>query len=491
MTNIENDSRTAWGVPRPAVRLWLTLALGIFGAVLFPGKQEFIANPFANVQGTRALAWMSAALAAVLLLHRTEKAKVSMPSYALMGLALAMSLMFFQGYGFGWLCFICLVLVAGISVSKLRFERGTGFRSWMEPLVRGPAVALAAPLALFAARPIGCGSTYSMQTVTRAGFVVFLYALAAGFTLTLFGSDYIHRHAPRLGLTCYSFSVWAWLGCALLFVLSPWPEYPRTPMRAELPKPHKAVLLGTIVFAAMVLLMLFPGSNLLSLLRELNWHTLRQLIAIFNEPLLACLFALPCLGFALLFLLSPWPGFPCLPKLGELSPAQKVSPLATIGLMAMALIPFASFACGPFLYVVSGQLFASQFNPAHVGGALDQPSLTKWLFLFTFWTALVFPYVAAARWMSDRSTRLGYWAFAVSAAALCLCLLSILTLPFWWLIQYIHAMGFTLTRGLGLVYALCGYALVTCFFCWAVCDLNARQGVVRRRGAACRPRGTA
>ena len=136
--------------------------------------------------------------------------------------------------------------------------------------------------------------------------------------------------------------------------------------------------------------------------------------------------------------------------------------------MAMALAPLASFAWRPFLYAASGQLFASHFDGTHVGGALDQPSLHKWFFLFTWFTALVIPYVATARWMSDRTSLSARWVFAGFAAALCLCLFSILNLPFYWLLQYIHAMGFTARRVYGLVYGLMGYAAVLAFLRWAV-----------------------
>jgi len=157
-----------------------------------------------------------------------------------------------------------------------------------------------------------------------------------------------------------------------------------------------------------------------------------------------------------------------MPRLGELAQERKMGPFSTAVFLVIPLIALGSFACGPFLGVFSGRLFASGFNPVHVGGALDQPSLTKWFFLFMYFTAWFLPYVAVARWMSNRNTRLGYWAFAVPSFALWLLLLSLLTIPSYWLIQYVLAMGFTSTRVLGLFCSLFAYVFMFAFLCWAV-----------------------
>ena len=149
----------------------------------------------------------------------------------------------------------------------------------------------------------------------------------------------------------------------------------------------------------------------------------------------------------------------------------KLGPIGTAVVMAAALIPLGWFmhsSDGPFLYVVSGRLFAGGFDRSHVGFVLDQPTIGKWYFISTVFAAMVLPYVTVARWVSDRRTRSGHWAFAIPAAALCLYLLILLTVPFWWLIQYIDAMGFTARRIHGLVYGLGGYGMLLGFFIWAV-----------------------
>ncbi len=430
--------------------------------LLIPVKAEFFISPFANVQGVAGLVWMTAALAGVLLLHRVEKVKVPRHMHLLMALAWALSLMFPLGFVdekfrapacCAWLCIMgLLLLVAGASVSRLR-NQGESNLSWVECLLRGPAVALAAPLLLFASRPVARGGSSSpMQTLSRVAFAVFPYALAAGFTLTLFGSGW----SP--GLVLLSFSLWAWLGCALLFLLSPWPEYPRILMSDGLTKARKVGSLVSIALVAMALVQL-------ALLGQ-YW-----VFVVFFHPW----FMWGGVGCVLLLLLTPWPEYPRIPKLGDLPKARKVGPLRTAVFMAMALVPLASLALGPLRHVVSGDLFRSEFHRIHVGTVLDQPTIGKWFFLSALFAALAFPYAATARWMSDRSTRLGYWAFAVPTAALCLCLLSILTMPFWWLLQYIDAMGFTEVRISGVVYGLLGYVVILGFLCWAVWPPNKKR----------------
>ena len=472
---MENDFPSAWDVPRPVVRLWLTLSLGILGALLFPAKQEFFVILFANVRGVTLLAWMTAALAGVLLLHRVEDVKIPKSAYVLMGLALALCLIFPRGateeksgeligfsdalLGLAWFCCVSLLLLAvGVLSSGSRLRREW---SWLECLVRGPAIALAAPLLLFASRRTGDGgSSLRLRALSRMAFAVFLLAPVASFALlTILGKCGYRDLASRLGLFCISSCVWTWLGCALLFLLSPWPEYPSTSQPGDPPRARWVGHFGTAVILVMALL------ALLVWLQEVGFPRLLPGIIYLARvhPLLWV-----WIGCALLFLLSPWPEYPPIPKLGNLPEERKASPLGMIFFLALALVPLASFAFGPFLYVASGQLFASTFDRVHVGGAMDQPSLTKWFFLFTYFSALVLPYVAVARWMSDRSTRFGYWAFTVLTIALCLCPLSILTLPFWWVIQYIDAMGITPRRVYGLVYALGGYIAVLGFLCWAV-----------------------
>ena len=118
--DMEDDFSSAWDVPRPAVRLWLSLALGLLGAFLLPA-QDFAPHTFDNFLRVALIAWIVAAFVSVLLLHRVEKAKVPMGICAIMGLALLAALkkydfietvIFGVGSGLGFT--LAIVLMAGI-----------------------------------------------------------------------------------------------------------------------------------------------------------------------------------------------------------------------------------------------------------------------------------------------------------------------------------------------------------------------------------------
>ena len=469
---MEDDFSSAWDVPRPAVRLWLSLALGLLGAFLLPA-QDFAPHTFDNFQRVALIAWIVAAFVSVLLLHRVEKAKVPMGICAIMGLALVLSLVLprvvgrqrspeGQGLvGFAGFCSILLVLVLGASIVWLRFRGKAKRTSWLEALLRGPAIALAAPLLLWASRPIARGGSSSrMDALSRAVFVLFPFALAAGFVLLFVRVPFAYREvASRLGLVFLSLSVWTWLGCAVLFVLSPWPEYPRMSRTDHVTTARKIVSLAAIAFLVMALVRLVVLSG--------------GMMALFlSHPPYIWVWV----GCMLIILLSPWPEYPPIPRLGALPEARKVGPLGTALFLAMGLVALGSAAYRPFLrIVISGELFASGFNRSHIGAALGRGFL-----VFAYFTALVFPYVAIARWMGDRRTRLGYWAFAVPTIALCLLPLGILAVPFYWLIQYIGAMGYTRVRIYGVAYGLVGYVVVLVFLLWAVWAPNKTRDAVKR-----------
>jgi len=145
---------------------------------------------------------------------------------------------------------------------------------------------------------------------------------------------------------------------------------------------------------------------------------------------------------------------------------RKLGPTRIAIVMTAALTPLILLVCssdGLFLQVVNGRLFAGSFSRMHVGSAIGNLYL-----MFTILTAVMLPYVAVARWLGDRRTRAGYWVFAAPAVALCLCLLIILTVPFWWLVQYVQAMGSTPRRIHGLIYGVGGCVAVLAFLTWAI-----------------------
>ncbi len=119
-------------------------------------------------------------------------------------------------------------------------------------------------------------------------------------------------------------------------------------------------------------------------------------------------------------------------------------------------------------HVLSGRLFTRQWDPihpVHAGYYLDQPTIGKYYFHFTWMTVIVLPYLAIVRKRCARRTRLEYWTFVIPTVILCLLLICIVTVPFCWSIKWMDAAG----RGPGdMVVGLGGYIVVLGFFFWAI-----------------------
>jgi hypothetical protein len=111
----------------------------------------------------------------------------------------------------------------------------------------------------------------------------------------------------------------------------------------------------------------------------------------------------------------------------------------------------------------NGHLLSERFDIRHAGSCFDQPTIGKWLFLFTFMAVTSLPWVLAVRWLSDRKNRGAYLAYAFCGTVLGVFLLSILVWPLVWLIQYVNSMGDTPRRVRGLVYGAVGGLAVIAF----------------------------
>ncbi|RKY13452.1 MAG: hypothetical protein DRP52_02730 [Planctomycetota bacterium] len=122
---------------------------------------------------------------------------------------------------------------------------------------------------------------------------------------------------------------------------------------------------------------------------------------------------------------------------------------------------------GTFIYALSGQLFGDPWNRIHAGFTLDQPTIGKWYFWFTVFTVMSLPYMTLVRRFCIRCSRLRHWIFALGLTVLCSFLICLLTIPFFWLVQYIHEMGWTQKRIFGLLYGIAGYVAVLGFYIWA------------------------
>lgn len=119
---------------------------------------------------------------------------------------------------------------------------------------------------------------------------------------------------------------------------------------------------------------------------------------------------------------------------------------------------------GAVAFLFSGAAFADR--PLVIGGALDQFSLHKELFLFGYSLAVLFPCLAAARWLGGRAPR-GFRRW-LAAASLVLLVhpLSILAIFAWDVTRYMMDMGVTPRRLEALAAAAAGLATVTTFGFW-------------------------
>ena len=122
-------------------------------------------------------------------------------------------------------------------------------------------------------------------------------------------------------------------------------------------------------------------------------------------------------------------------------------------------------------HVVSGRLFAvfaEQWDTTSPHWYLDLPNPGRGYVAFAVIAVIVLPYVALVRKICARRTRLEYWTFVIPTAFLCLFLLCLLTIGFYWLIQWIDAVGRTTRKTYHQLYGVGGYIVVLGFFCWAI-----------------------
>lgn len=177
---------------------------------------------------------------------------------------------------------------------------------------------------------------------------------------------------------------------------------------------------------------------------------------------------------ALVVVWMPWPLLPLRARRwGE----KKAGPVRTAAAMMLMLAPVLLIMQEyPWAFVFRGQFLSVPFNRAWAGLTLDQPTMGKWLYWFVFVSAIILPFVAAVRELSDRSTRSGYWVFAILTILLCFCLMSLLAPGTIMLIKYVGAMGFTAQRIAGLGFGLAGYTGIAGFLWWVLRATNGHDG---------------
>ena len=448
----------------PYARLWLSMALGAAGTVLLPAESSFFGPcPFVSVGNATFFLWLFAAEAAVLMLHRIERHRTPRKLYFFLGIALALCLIIPDGTGWGqhhegrafigfyMVVFLVFFLGAGALLVQPRIGPQEASRPLCKSLVRGLAIVLTAPLLLFSCRPVKDKQPLSIpRQLSKTALGLFLHILAEGFALpfTLSGLRW-YSLSDLLEIRCVSFTVWTYLGCSLLFLLSPWPEQPRLAKAQGPLSGHNMILRAATAFLVVTVFLALFLNGLVYLLMFLYPHLIWGGIG--------CILAL---------ILIPGPHNSVVPRLDELPEAQKARPASTLLFLALALFPLGTVACHSFLSIVTGQLFTSPFDSDVAGGSLDQTTFTKHFFFCLYSSAILIPYMGVARWIGVRETRWAYWALALPVGILCLLLLASLTVPYYWLIQTVVYMGWTPARLVGLVYGAMGFVVLSTFLYW-------------------------
>jgi len=148
--------------------------------------------------------------------------------------------------------------------------------------------------------------------------------------------------------------------------------------------------------------------------------------------------------------------------------------VSVVGLSAPVWLLYHSGDAGfaPVAALFSGWAFTQR--RIITGGALDQPSLHKELFVLCFSLVVLCPPIAFVRWINGRSPRIVRRLFAMASLIILVHPLSILTLFTWDIYRYIYHMGFTPKRLTALVVVIAGYLMMAVFAAW-VCGLKLRQ----------------
>ncbi len=118
----------------------------------------------------------------------------------------------------------------------------------------------------------------------------------------------------------------------------------------------------------------------------------------------------------------------------------------------------------PIKFLFSGGAFGER--GLIVGGALDQPSLEKEIFIFAVSLMFILPAMAIAQKLSR--TIAPHWRRPITIGSLLLMVhpASVLTIYSYDISRYIHAYGITKQRMIGLAIAAAGYILLVLFVLW-------------------------
>lgn len=126
----------------------------------------------------------------------------------------------------------------------------------------------------------------------------------------------------------------------------------------------------------------------------------------------------------------------------------------------------------PVIFLFSGYAFS--MRPVITGGALDQPSLFKELFILGYSLLAICPCIAFVRRLNSRTHRIVRSIFAILSLIILLHPLSILTIYTYDVSRYTLQMGVTPKRLLGLALGLSVFVAMSCFVLW-ICRPNTRK----------------
>lgn len=108
--------------------------------------------------------------------------------------------------------------------------------------------------------------------------------------------------------------------------------------------------------------------------------------------------------------------------------------------------PLIALISGDYFSIVSDIFNGKSFNTIHAGGALDQPSIGKFLVWFVFFSMTAIPFSFFVRWTCNMQKRSSYWTYAIVFGFVMLLAMSLLMIPAAWLTHYIYDMGITVRR---------------------------------------------
>jgi hypothetical protein len=110
--------------------------------------------------------------------------------------------------------------------------------------------------------------------------------------------------------------------------------------------------------------------------------------------------------------------------------------------------------------VLGGALFRAPWHIAHAGFCMDQPTIGKWYFWSTVFSGMWMLFTFGASRICISSSQAIRRVYALLTTCGTLFYLLVLTVPFFWTLQYIHTMGLTQRRLIALVWGLVGYIII-------------------------------